>query len=101
MCGRWTAAVARSVLEDQGRSGLSVSAFARERGLDPQRLYSWRRQLTATVEATKAFIEVVRPCATPSESALEVVLVSGDRIRVQGGVEGGLLRTVVKVLRSC
>lgn len=42
---RWTEAEARPVLEEQARSGLSVHAFARSRGLAVTRLYEWKRRL--------------------------------------------------------
>ncbi len=39
---RWTREEAREVLSEQEASGLSVTEFARRRGLHPQRLYRWR-----------------------------------------------------------
>jgi transposase-like protein len=42
---RWTEQDARDALAALHRSGTSVRAFATEHGLDPQRLYSWRRRL--------------------------------------------------------
>jgi transposase-like protein len=53
---RWTAADARVVLETLAESGLSVPAFARREGLDPQRLRRWRQQLAGSPKAS---------CATP------------------------------------
>ncbi len=42
---RWTEADGRRVLAAQARSGQSVAAFAREHGLDAQRVFWWRRRL--------------------------------------------------------
>jgi hypothetical protein len=42
---RWTEQDARNALAALRRSGKPVSVFAAEQGLDPQRLYSWRRRL--------------------------------------------------------
>lgn len=36
------------MLEECARSGMTVQAFARKRGLVPERLYRWRRQLGAS-----------------------------------------------------
>ena len=44
---RWRAADARVVLEAHALSGTSVSAFAREHGLDTQRIFWWRKRLDA------------------------------------------------------
>lgn len=43
----WTEADARRVLADWERSGDSLEAFARSRGLVPQRLAWWRKRLRA------------------------------------------------------
>jgi transposase-like protein len=40
---RWTQRDAREVLAALRRSGKPVSVFAAEHGLDPQRVYLWRR----------------------------------------------------------
>jgi len=49
---RWTDADAQTVLGALDASGLSVAAFAGREGLDPQRLYFWRRRLESdSVEA--------------------------------------------------
>jgi hypothetical protein len=45
---QWTEADARHVLADWQRSGLTLEAFARSRGLVPQRLAWWRKRLRAT-----------------------------------------------------
>lgn len=42
---RWTEADARFVLKTLDESGRSVSAFARDHGLCPQRLWRWRSRL--------------------------------------------------------
>ncbi len=44
---RWTEQDARAALAALERSGKSVRVFAAEQGLDPQRLYMWRRRLAA------------------------------------------------------
>jgi transposase-like protein len=41
----WTEADARRVLDDWERSGGTLEAFARSRGLVPQRLWWWRKRL--------------------------------------------------------
>lgn len=43
--GQWTEIEARGVLEAWKRSGLGIEAFARSRGLVPQRLYWWKKKL--------------------------------------------------------
>jgi len=45
---QWTEADARRVLADWKRSGITLEAFARARGLVPQRLAWWRKRLGIT-----------------------------------------------------
>lgn len=43
----WTVEEARQTLAAWERSGLSMAAFCRERGIRPKRLYWWRSRLAA------------------------------------------------------
>lgn len=51
---RWTEARARAVLEAWDRSGLTLSAFARQRGVGPQRLAWWRKRLSERSRVTNS-----------------------------------------------
>jgi hypothetical protein len=65
---RWTPEHAASVLDEAERSGLIDRAFAKRRGIDPQRLWWWRKRLnkTETKEAKVGFMELaVRPSTNP------------------------------------
>ena len=83
-------------------SYMSVAEFARREGVGVKRLYFWRARLAAT-NAASTFVEVVRPEPAVSRSApmIEVVLRSGDVLRVTGDVDRVGLRDIVEVLRSC
>ena len=62
---RWTEQDARAALAALERSGRPVREFAEEHGLDPQRLYAWRRRLAATstrrLVARLAHLQRARP----------------------------------------
>ena len=94
---RWTDDEARAVLAAQDASGLSVAAFAAREGLDPQRLYFWRRRLGSSPEAAQAptFIEVR---ATSGREHVEIVLRSGHVIRVAESIDPGVVRMLVDAL---
>ena len=71
---RWTAESAQAVLSEQEKSGESLSAFARRRGLEAQRLYWWRKRLAewgaAAPERGQRLVAVVTPeVSTASTSA--------------------------------
>lgn len=83
---RWTPEHAASLLDEAERSGLSDRAFAKRRGIDPQRLWWWRKRLakTRTKEAEVGFVELaVRSPATPVTTAsltagrVEILLCNG------------------------
>ncbi|HUC76270.1 MAG TPA: transposase [Vicinamibacterales bacterium] len=86
-------------------SGRSARAFAQEQGVSPYVLYHWRQQLTGEERATRrrpsrrvklARVRVVAETAAD----LEIVLASGDRVRVATNTSADLLRRVVQVLRT-
>jgi transposase-like protein len=95
---RWTDDDARTVLVAQAASGLSVSAFAAREGIDPQRLYSWRRRVEAgPVAAPPAFIEV-RHAA--ERERVEIVLRSGRVVRVAESIDADALRRLIAAIEQ-
>ena len=85
----------------QQRSGMSVKQFCKEQGLTEYSFYAWRKRLQkrapvrfALVDRGAARQEVV------TEAALELVLATGERLRIGAGVDAGTLRRVLDVLRG-
>ena len=96
---RWTEQDARAALAALDRSGKSVRRFAAEQGLDPQRLYMWRRRL-AGGECTTFQEVIVR--SSPAASTIEVVLASGVVLRVPSSFDSDALARLLDVLaRAC
>jgi transposase-like protein len=108
---RWTEADARVVLGELDRSGKPVRVFAEEHGLDPQRLYSWRRRFTAVAggDNTRFRELIVRPSSEISgqdvdDSRFEIVLASGVVVRVPSKFDAAALARLLDVLsqaRAC
>ena len=100
---RWTAADAASVLASARASGLSLRRFARERGLDPQRLARWRRQLDGGGLAEATCVEVAQPLVPAVRvGGFEVVLAAGRVVRVGLGFDAEELLRLLAVLEgSC
>jgi hypothetical protein len=96
---RWTEQDACDALAALERSGKSVAVFSAEQGLDPQRLYMWRRRL-AKGEGTTFQEVIVRPSS--AACAFEVVLTSGVTVRVPSSFDGDALARLLEVLaRAC
>jgi transposase len=101
---RWTEEEARAALAALAASGLSIREFASREGLDPQRLYTWRRKLgRAIVVATMrtppppAFIEL-RAGGRPDR--IDVLLRSGRRLRCAEQISLSTLRRLVDALEE-
>jgi transposase-like protein len=94
---RWNEQDARTVLEALERSGQPVSAFAAEHGLDPQRVYLWRRRLGASAERT-TFRELVVRGSAERATAFEVVLSTGVTVRVPASFDADALARLLDVL---
>jgi transposase-like protein len=90
---RWSSDDAREVLAAQEHSGLSVAAFAAQVGLDPQRLYVWRRRFVAE-GGVPTFVELARTAG----ERMEIVLRSGHVVRVPDSFEPESLRRLLEVL---
>ncbi len=83
----------------QGQSKLSVSAFCREHGVSDQSFYNWRKRLSGSEPVRFALVETNAP-GTKDSLPVELILASGDRLRIAPGTDAETLRTVLKVLRE-
>jgi Transposase len=99
---RWTEEDARAVITALARSGQPVSVFAEEHGLDPQRVYLWRRRLGEAEPTTFQEI-VVRSSSSPADghghgAPFEVALASGVVVRVPVSFDETALARLLDVL---
>ena len=87
------------LIGEQEASGQGVDAFCQERGIKPNSFYRWRKRLQQNQLVRFALLEPKEEIAARAPS-LEVILASGDRLRVaNGGVDGATLRLVLDMLR--
>ena len=98
---RWTERDARTALAALQRSGKAVSVFAAEQGLDPQRLYSWRRRLGKAYhvpgsDRSSGFTDFDHGRRGP----FELVLSSGVVVRVPTSFNAAALERLLEVLRT-
>jgi transposase-like protein len=102
---RWTESDARVVLAALQQSGKPVRVFAEEHGLDPQRLYLWRRRLAAVAggDVTTFRELIVRPpsadsAASSNADAFVIVLGSGVVVRVPPSFDSAALTRLLEAL---
>jgi hypothetical protein len=92
------------VLETFKSSGLSIRQFCQQEGLPEASFYSWRKKLTKTLTSDsdkeaikpKPFIQVSLPKA--KSGGLELVLVSGQTLRIPSGIDQQTLIQVFSAL---
>jgi hypothetical protein len=84
----------------QQHSGVSVKQFCKEQGLTEYSFYAWRKRLQGSGPVRFALVEwTAGRQPRIAESALELVLATGERLRIGPGVDIATLRTVLDVLR--
>jgi transposase len=85
----------RELIAKQQQSGLSVRAFCQRHGTSEYSFYHWRKRLAEELPMKFALVET-----GPRAPAVEVMLVSGERLRIVPGVDATTLRLVLSVLRE-
>jgi transposase len=92
----WTERIAA-----QQRSGISVKQFCKEHGLTEYSFYAWRKRLREKGPVRFALVERRGTRQEPPAGvALELVLTTGERLRISAGVDGATLRSVLDALRA-
>lgn len=89
----------RQLVTEQQRSGISVRAFCQEQRTSEHSFYQWRKRLAQQLPVKFALVET-GPGARIHVEPVEVVLTSGERLRITPGVDAATLRVVLSVLRE-
>jgi len=91
----------RERFAEQERSGMTVKEFCQERGLTQYSFYAWRKRLRKQEPVRFALVDRAGARWEPvAEAGLELILASGERLRIGVGVDGATLRTVLEALRA-
>ena len=91
----------RGRLAEQERSGLSVRQFCKQQELHEHSFYAWRKRLREQGPVRFALVEsgVLRE-GPETPTGLELVLRTGERLRIAAGVDVATLRSVLEALRA-
>lgn len=90
---------ARLIAEQQD-GGESVRAFCRRLGIGEKAFHWWRRRLRNEQGVQFAVVETRRTTTAGQEGELELVLTSGERLRIGRGVDAATLRLVLDAVRA-
>ena len=92
----------RERIADQERCGVSVRRFCQAQGIGEHLFYYWRKRLREQASPMRfALVERGSAGQEPaSEASLELILASGERLRIGAGVDAITLRMVLTALRA-
>ena len=78
---------------------MAVSAFCREHSVSEPSFYGWRKRLKVSGAVRFALVDAGASSAS-DQATVELVLASGDRLRIAPGADAATLRTVLGVMRE-
>ena len=82
------------LIAEQEASGQTIRAFCKERGISDHSFYFWRKRLGTSEPVQFALLKTVASAAT-----LELILASGEQLRIGNGVDAATFRLVLDALR--
>jgi hypothetical protein len=89
----------RQLIAKQQQSGISVRVFCQQHRTSEYSFYHWRKRLRAQLPMKFALVET-QLAAPTAVAAVEVMLTTGERVRIVPGVDVATLRLVLSVLRE-
>jgi transposase-like protein len=88
-------------IAEQVAGGESIRAFCRRHGVRENSFYWWRRRLHDNHGGRFAVVEThASPVGASMETALELVLANGERLRIARGVDAATLRLALDTIRA-
>jgi hypothetical protein len=76
-----------------------VRAFSKQHRTSEHSFYQWRKRLAEQLPMKFALVETNRSVPA-GVAAVEVILSSGERLRIAAGIDAATLRLVLSVLRE-
>jgi hypothetical protein len=98
--GREAWAKWRGLVAEQRRSGQSVAAFCRERGVSAPSFFAWKKRLSQDAADQFVAVQLVDAGEQASGHALEVRLCGGRSVMVEPGFDAAHLRAVLAALET-
>ena len=90
----------RKLIAEQEGGGQKVRPFCRERGITEPSFYYWRKRLRKRESVQFALIETGPTDTGSTTSVFELVLTSGERLRIGNEADAATLRMVLEVVRG-
>lgn len=88
------------LIAEQQASGQKALPFCRERGISQYSFYKWRQRLGKGAVPQFVLLEATPAAAVEPDPALELILRTGERLRIGNQVAAETLRIVLEVVRK-
>jgi transposase-like protein len=88
------------LIAEQEASKQRIGPFCRERGIGEAAFYYWRKRLRKSTPVQFALLEAAPAATVSPDSALELMLKNGERLRIGNQVEAATLRMVLEAVRG-
>jgi transposase len=107
---RWSEADKRRLVEETLAPGETVHGVARRHGVNTSQLFTWRKQLRIGLEpvpapsvAGFAAVAIAPTTVSPVDDTvpsglIEIELAGGDRVRISGAVDPGVVAAALRAL---
>ena len=107
---RWSEADKRRLVEETLAPGETVHGVARRHGVNTSQLFTWRKRLriglepvTAPSVAGFAAVAIAPTTVSPVDDTvpsglIEIELAGGDRVRISGAVDPGVVAAALRAL---
>jgi transposase-like protein len=86
------------LIAEQEASGQAVQPFCRGRGITERSFYYWRKRLRENGTVRFALLET-KAATADAAPAIELVLSTGECLRIANGVDAATLRLVLDAVR--
>ncbi len=92
----------RQFIVEQERSGATVKGFCQEHGVREHSFYYWRKRFRERQQPMRFALVERGPARSEvsSQATLELLLTTGERLRIGAGIDATTLRTVLAALRG-
>jgi len=88
----------RQLLAQQEQNGVTVRAFCQQHQVSEYSFYQWRKRLAEQLPVKFALVETNH--SAPAAAGVEVILTTGERVRIASGADAGTVRLALSVLRE-
>ena len=90
----------RELIARHKQSGKSVEAFCQENGVGSPLFYTWRKRLAEKSQPVGFALVETPALRAQGGEPVELILSSGERLRIGPGVDVATLRVVLSALRE-